>query len=157
MKYATLSLMYLIGLNEINETYISLILKTKNASQVGDFQLISLCNVIYKIISKVLVNRLKSILPNIIFPNQSDFIPNRLISDNVLGAFETLHTLSNRNLRRERYKALKLDMSKAYNRVKWSFLEAVMTKMGFDSKWINLIMSCINSISSSLLVNGVPQ
>lgn len=104
-------------LNSINETYITLIPKTKNASKVGEFRPISFCNVVYKIISKVLANRLKIILPDIISPNQSAFIPSRLITDNVLIAFESFHTLSTRNLGKKKYMALKVDKSKTYNRV----------------------------------------
>lgn len=106
---------YLDG--EINSTYIALIPKTKNPTSVTEFHLISLCNVIYKIVSKTLVNRLKVILPQIISSNQSAFIPGRLISDNVLAAYETLHSMHTRLWGKEGFMALKLNMSKAYDRV----------------------------------------
>lgn len=75
-----------------------------------------------------LANRLKLILPYIISPDQSSFITSWLITDNILVAFETLHIMDNRLKGKEGFMALKLDMSKAYDRVEWPFLEGVMWK-----------------------------
>ena len=80
---------------------------------------------LYKIFSKVLANRLKKILPNIITENQSAFTKSRLISDNILVAFESLHTMQ-KHCGKENYMAIKLDMCKAYDRVEWPYLESVM-------------------------------
>ena len=77
----------------LNHTFITLIPKVKNPELVSEFRPISLCNVLYKIFSKVLANRLKKILPNIITENQSVFTKSRLISDNILVAFESLHSM----------------------------------------------------------------
>lgn len=96
-----------------------------------DLRPISLCNVSYKLISKVLANRLRSILPSIIDENQSAFVPGRLISDNILLSSEVFHFMHHNQAKKRGYMALKLDMSKAYDRVEWDFLSSTMIKMGF--------------------------
>jgi hypothetical protein len=137
--------------------YIALIPKIKNPTHIIEFRPISLCNVTYKLISKVLANRLKKILGEIISPNQSTFIPGRLITDNIIIAFEALHTMDTRLKGREGYMALKLDMSKAYDRVEWNFIEAVMKRIGFDNRWVQLLMTCVQTVSYSVLINGRPH
>lgn len=74
----------------------------------------------------------------------------------MLIAFEVFHYLKNKRLGRTRYFALKLDMSKAYDRVEWGFLEAVMVKMGFPLKFVGLVLNCVSSVSYSVLLNGKP-
>ncbi|XP_059458257.1 uncharacterized protein LOC132187840 [Corylus avellana] len=124
---------------EVNSTFIALVPKKPNSTKVSDFRPISLCNVLYKLLAKVLANRLKVILPNIVSSNQSAFISGRLISDNILVTYETLHTMHSRMYGRMGYMALKLDMSKAYGQVEWIFLEKVMGKMSFSEKWVNMV------------------
>ena len=101
----------------LNETFICLIPKVKSPQKITKFRPISLCNVIYKIIYKVLANRLKRILTVVIDELQSAFVPGRLITDNVLVAFKMMHCIDQRKKGKEALMAIKLNMSKAYNRV----------------------------------------
>ena len=143
-------------LPKINHTNVVLIPKVKDLGKMSDFRPISLCNVIYKIISKVLANRLKPVLPRIISPTQSAFVLGRLITNNVLVAYDMLHTMHARKKGKKGSMALKLDISKAYDLVKWQFLQGIMEKMGFPTQWIKRVMSCVTTASFSILVNGKP-
>ncbi|KAK5776022.1 hypothetical protein PVK06_043980 [Gossypium arboreum] len=108
-------------LEVINKTHIVLFPKIENPKNLSHFRPISLCNVIYKIIAKVLVIRMSSMLGCCINEAQRAFIPGRLISDNELLAYEVLHSLKMKKKRKHGNFALKLDMSKAYDRVEWDF------------------------------------
>ena len=130
---------------------------TKNPERVTEFRPTSLCNVLYKIFLKVLANRLKRVLPHLISKHQSAFIKGHLITDNIMVAFETLHYMKNRNSRKNGFMALKLDMSKAYDQVEWSFLREVMKRMGFNEKWVELVIERVSTVTYSLLINGEPM
>ena len=123
-------------LRSINHTFITLIPKVANPETVAQFRPISLWNVIYKLLSKVLVNKLKPTLNSIISEAQSAFIVDRVITDNILIAFETLHHMKTQCSGKTGLMALKLDMSKAYDRVEWVFLEKILLKMGFKELWV---------------------
>ncbi|GMI87724.1 hypothetical protein HRI_002441700 [Hibiscus trionum] len=139
---------------EINETCIVLIPKVKDPSNMTQFRPISLCNVLYKIASKMLANRFKSCLDVCINEAQCAFVPGRLITDNILIAYEMLHSFKNRRVGLVGQFALKLDMSKAYDRVEWQFLESMMLKLGFNSSWVSIIMNCVRTMSYSVSING---
>ena len=88
---------------------------------------------------------------------QSSFILRRLIINNLVMAFETMHSITKRKKGKDGLTAIKLDMSKAYNRVEWAYLRSMMRKMGFEERWISLIMMCMTMVSCSVLINGEPR
>lgn len=137
----------------INFTHIVLIPKIANPRKVLDFLPISLWNVLYKVVSRVLIDRLKAIMPLIISECQSAFIKGRLITNNILLAYEASHSMKHSQAMKGSM-AIKLDMSKAYDHLEWPFIRAVMAKIGFESRWIELIMSCVTMASYSILING---
>ena len=139
---------------EINYTYIVLIPKIKTPERISNYRPISLCNVIYKIISKMLANRLKLILPRLISSNQSAFVLGKLITDNVLVAYETLHSMHCRQTGKKESIALKLDISKAYDRVEWLFLKGIMSRLGLPGGWIDRVMSYVTTPSFFVRING---
>jgi len=138
----------------LNSTFISLIPKVKNLKRVSEFR--STSNVFYKLIAKVVVNHLKKNLSHVIVDSQSAFLSGRLITNNVLVAFETLHYLKRKTQGQLSFMALKLDMSKAYDRVEWVFLVKVVKHLGFSDKLVSFITSCMSTISFSMLLNGQP-
>lgn len=85
---------------------------------------------------------------------QSAFVPFRTIS--IILGHEYLHTISQCKIGLNGMAALKLDLSKTFDRVEWIYLDYIMRKMGFDSRWISVIMRCISTISFSILLNGSP-
>ena len=131
--------------------------QVKEPKQVTEFHPISLCNVAYKIASKTIVNRLKKVLPNLVCKKQSAFVSKYLITENVLVAYETMYHISHKRKGKVKGIALKLDMSKAYNRVEWKCLEKIMLKLCFTKRWVALVMKCISTVTYAIRINGFPQ
>ncbi|GAU19381.1 hypothetical protein TSUD_76250 [Trifolium subterraneum] len=138
----------------LNDTNICLIPKCDNPTSMKDLRPISLCNVLYKMISKVLANRLKCCLDKCVSQEQSAFVEGRSILDNALIATEVIHALKRKTNGRRGELALKIDISKAYDKVDWGFLRGVMTRMGFTDVWIRWVMMCVSSVNYSVLMNS---
>lgn len=136
----------------INSTILALIPKKENSKTMKDFRPISCCNIIYKVISKILANRLKIILPKFISPNQSAFVKDRLLMENVLLASELVKSYHKNSVSARC--GLKIDISKAFDTVQWSFLLSALTALGFPSEYIVLIEKCISLASFSVQING---
>ncbi|KAJ7949853.1 Ribonuclease H [Quillaja saponaria] len=138
---------------KLNDTLISLIPKIAIPETIRQFRPIGLCNVTYKIISKILVKKIKPLLNKLVSLMQSSFIPGRQTSDNIVVVQEILHSFRQRKSNLGGY-IWKIDLEKAYDRVKWDFLNEVLVEMGLLSKWISLIMTCVSSVSMTVLWNG---
>jgi hypothetical protein len=136
-----------------NSTYLALIPKDSNPDSFARFRPISLCNAFYKILVKLLANRIKRLLKRLISSPQVGFVEGRHILDNVIQVQETIHS---RKQRKEKGMLIKLDMENAFDRVNRSFLCNVLLSFGFSSHFVQLIKACIDNPWISPLVNGRP-
>lgn len=123
--------------SKLNSTNIVLTPKIDNSSSLKDLRPISLCNALYKIVSNVLANRLKSILPKCISKKLFAFVEGHSIIDNVLVAIEIIHHVKYKVRGKEEEFALKIDISKDYDKVDSRYLYGILLKMGFADKWIS--------------------
>lgn len=112
---------------------------------------------VYKVVTKVLANRFKGALCHVISSEQSAFVLGCLIFDNVIVAYEAIHTLQRKIGGKVGFVALMLDMSKAYNRMEWKFLFSVMRRVGFSEQWVVVVRDCLESVSFSFIINGSPH
>jgi hypothetical protein len=135
----------------LNSTFIALIPKVNEPLSFDDFRPISLCNCIYKIIAKIIARRLKPLLSKSISKEQFGFLEGRQIHEAIGVAQEGLHNLKTK---KEKGTILKIDLSKAFDRVNWSYIRLLLTHIGFDVPFIKWIMACISSVSFAVLING---
>lgn len=140
-------------LRQMNHTFIALIPKLIGASRVDQFRPIALCNVTFKIVTKIIASRIRTVLSSIIAPTQSTFIPSRHITDNTIIDHELMFYM-NSTKAKHGYMALKIDMAKAYDHVEWSLLKCLLLAHGFAPHLTDLILNCVSTPSYSLLLNG---
>jgi len=137
----------------LNTAYVTLLPKKVDAVEVKDFRPISLIHSFAKLATKILANRLAPLLPSLISTNQSAFVRGRKIHDNFTLVQQMVKSL---HKKKEAHILLKLDISKAFDSVSWSFLLEVMCKVGFGQRWRDLICLILSTSSTQVLVNGVP-
>eukprot|EP00253_Pinus_taeda_P002817 PITA_02817 len=138
----------------INATFIAVIPKVEKPCKLDKFKLIALCNIIYKIVSKIIATRLKLLLPLIISPEQSGYVEGRQITDEIILTHEIIHSL---NISKKRRMLLKLDLSKAFDRLIWNYIEKILLDFGFNASWVRWIMSLITFSFFYVLINGIPS
>ena len=140
-------------LKNSNHTFITLIPKRQAACNFNHFRPISLCNFYYKIISKIIVNRMRPLLSKIIDLSQVAFVPNHWIAKNVFLAQEIVHSFK-KSKRKKGSVGFKLDFHKAYDYLEWDFIIKVLGALGFNQNVSNLIFQCISPVRFTLLLNG---
>lgn len=139
-----------IVLEQMNGSLICLIPKQTHPETISQFRPIYLGNVITKVISKVIANRLKPLMGDLVGQAQAGFIPGRQTSDNVVMAQELLYTIRHRKGRKG-HMIVKVDFEKVYDRIDWSFFKQVLCTIGFGGPLIRVIMSCITSTNLSII------
>eukprot|EP00253_Pinus_taeda_P006105 PITA_06105 len=141
-------------LPSLNSTFIALVPKEATSNKPEKYRPIALCNVIYKLISKVISNRLKPLLPLLISPEQTGYVEGRQIMDDIILSNEVIHSLK---MLKKPGMLLKLDLSKAFDKLSWNYIHKMLLAFGFNATWTRWIMSLITSPCFSVLLNGSPS
>ncbi|XP_039066094.1 uncharacterized protein LOC120211665 [Hibiscus syriacus] len=138
---------------DLNKTVLVLIPKKEGPETFTNFRPISLCTVMYKLIIKIIARRIKQVMPILIMPNQTSFIACRSITENIIINQEVIHSM--RQLKTKQvWMAIKVDLEKAFDHLRWEFIQDSLTEDGFPPCTIRLIMHCITSTSMQIQWNG---
>ena len=119
---------------------------------MGNYKPISLCNIVYKIVTKVIVARLRPYLDKLISPLQVAFVPGRKGTDNVIIAQEVIHSI-NKKKGKVGYMALKIDLEKVYNKLELSFIKDMLIRINLLVDLVDIIMSCVLTVFTFIMVN----
>ena len=138
---------------DLNATLLALIPKSENPSSLKLCCLISLCNVAYKTITKIIANQFQSILPHLIGPHQTSFVPGRHITENIVIAQEVIHSMRKKTGAKG-FMAIKVDLEKAYDRLNWEFINDTLCEAQIPPDLIQIIMACITLVKMLVLWNG---
>ncbi|XP_038991480.1 uncharacterized protein LOC120114754 [Hibiscus syriacus] len=134
---------------DLNKTVIVLIPKKEGPETFADFRLISLCTVMYKLITKIIVRRIKQVMPILIMSNQTIFIAGRSITESITINQEVIHSMHQLKTK-QGWMAIKVDLENAFDRLRWEFIHDSLTEAGFPPSTIRLIMHCITSTSMQI-------
>lgn len=137
----------------LNRTLITLIPKCSNPESISNYRPISLCNFVYKIVTKLIVARIRPMLSDLISPYQTAFVPGRKGVDNAVIVQKLIHSMS-RKKGIGGLVAIKIDLEQAYDCLEWSFIRDTLGLFKLANHLISLIMSCVSTSSISILYNG---
>nr|GEW20960.1 RNA-directed DNA polymerase, eukaryota, reverse transcriptase zinc-binding domain protein [Tanacetum cinerariifolium] len=137
-----------------NSSFVALIPKSLEPKSVGDYRPISLIGSIYKVVTKILATRLSSVISDLVSDVQTPFLPNRQILD---GPFIINELLARCHHKNQRAMLFKVDFAKAYDSIRWDYLETVLSSFGFGVTWRSWIRGSLHSSMASILVNGSPS
>ncbi|GJQ98498.1 putative RNA-directed DNA polymerase [Tanacetum coccineum] len=139
--------------NGANSSFFTLIPKVNNPTLITDFRPISLIGIHYKIIAKILANRLSKVIDKIVSKEQSAFIAGRQILDGPVILSEIIEWYKKR---KKKLLIFKVDFEKAFDSISWNYLIHILDSFGFGNKWCSWIKACLNSSRASILINGSP-
>ncbi|XP_024043219.1 uncharacterized protein LOC112099922 [Citrus clementina] len=137
---------------EVNRIVLVLIPKKEQPISFRMYRPINLCTVTYKTITKIIANRLQELLPDLIGPHQTSFVPGRHITENIIVTQEIIHSMW-RKKGCKGFMAIKVDLEKAYDRLNWSFIHKTLQELNLPTMLINLIMECITMATMNVLWN----
>lgn len=137
----------------INKTILTLIPKVKNPSIMTQFRSISLCTVLYKTFTKVIVSQSKPFLNGLVCPTQCSFIPGSHITNNIVIAQEVIHSMKNKTWKKV-FLTIKVDLEKTYDRLRWDFILDTLINIGIHYSLISLIMKCATTSSIQVAWQG---
>jgi hypothetical protein len=141
-------------LKAFNATFLSLIPKEHGDDSPGKYRPISLCNIVLKIITKVMENCLKPMFPELVSPEQSGFVEGKQILDGIILMQEMIHSLKKTETPGM---MIKVGLAKAYDKVSWNFLKEVLTAFGFKHDWVRWICNLVSLAFFSILLNRDPS
>ncbi|KHN41454.1 LINE-1 reverse transcriptase like, partial [Glycine soja] len=136
-----------------NASFLALIPKVKHPQTFDDYRPISLIGCMYKVIAKLLANRLRNVISDLIDERQTAFIKDRHILHGIVILNEVIEEACRS---KKPTMIFKVDFEKAYDSVSWGFLDYMLQRMGFCPKWRHWISTCLSSATISILVNGSP-
>lgn len=140
-------------ITKVNKTDICLIPKVENPTLVTQCRPISLCNTIYKTLSKIVVKRLKVHMNNLISPSQTGFVPGRIIHENIIIAREAMHFMDRMKSKKGAF-AIKVDLAKSYDRFSWEFIWNTLQEIKIPESMLNVIMHSVTSVETNVNWNG---
>ena len=137
----------------MNSTFLALVPKKDNSESFMDYKPIALCNLVYKLVTKIIVMRLKLKLFEVLSKEQCGFLKNRQILEAIGISQEFMHSAK---VKKMRPLLMKIDLAKEYDKVDWGFLHLVLLQIGLFVEVTNWIMACVSSTNFAILINGAP-